>query len=130
MLVTFDVDSLVLQLEAHVVATFIAWRKGLAVNARYFMRLTVLHVVNDHIDAGGVAFLSRLKNISNFCHNWPPCCSSGLLMEESHCAGSSSMSGFGAVSSPAKRRPGVELNASRLLRAVLAHGPESSTSTS
>jgi hypothetical protein len=38
MLVAFDVDSLVLQLEAHVVATFIAWRKGLAINARYFVR--------------------------------------------------------------------------------------------
>lgn len=40
------------------------------------------------------------------------------------------MSGFGAVSSPVEYRPGVALNASRLLWTVFPHGPESIANTS
>jgi hypothetical protein len=66
--VTLDVDSLVFQLEASVVATVIAWWKVFAENARYFMRLPVLRVVNNRINTGCIALIPGLKNISYVCH--------------------------------------------------------------
>jgi hypothetical protein len=67
-LVALDVNGLVFQLEAGVVATMIARWKVLTINARYFMRLPVLRVVNDRINAGCVTLIPRLENISYVCH--------------------------------------------------------------
>jgi hypothetical protein len=87
--------SLVLQLEAHMVAAVAAWREGLSIDARYFVRIAVNYIVRHGVDARSFALLSGLKNISNgWCHEGTPCPNSHN-MEESLCAGCSSMSGSG-----------------------------------
>jgi hypothetical protein len=92
--VAFDVDGLVLEFETYPMATVIAGWERLAMNACNFMRLVVLRVVNNRVNTGGIAFFSGLKNIAYLCHNRPPYCSLGRIVEESRCVGGSSKSGF------------------------------------
>lgn len=63
-----DVNCLVLQLEAYLMAAVITWWKRLVINAGYFMPLPVLRVVNDCVNAGSLTLLPRLKDISCICH--------------------------------------------------------------
>lgn len=69
--VAIDVNSLMFQLETGFGSTVIARWKVFSEDARYFMRLPVLRVVNDRINAGRIALVSRLKNVSDVCHIGP-----------------------------------------------------------
>src|ERR1700727_1030870 len=50
------------------VATVIAGRELLPVNARYFVLFSMVCVVNDTVDTGVGYIVSGLKNIANFGH--------------------------------------------------------------
>jgi hypothetical protein len=90
--VAVDVDSFVLQLETHVVAAVIAGGKGLPIYASHLVALMMCYIVNNGVNTRSFTLLTGLKNISYGCH-----VSFSLLpdrsMEESQCAGGSSMSG-------------------------------------
>jgi hypothetical protein len=65
-LIAADVLSGPNQREARVFSAVIAWRKVLTENARDFVVLGVLAIVNNPINARLIAPLSGLENITNF----------------------------------------------------------------